>query len=85
MGSRVPQVSLVLRDLKVATPAASIMCIALFLPHFGSPVVHGVLAQVSQLRRDLGHPAELKSSIRWYLEQNEATADKVCRRDRSSN
>jgi hypothetical protein len=33
------------------------MCIALFLPHFGSPVVHVVLAQVSQLRRDLGHPA----------------------------
>jgi hypothetical protein len=53
----VPQVSLVLRDLGVATPAASVMGIAFFLPHFGSPVVDVFLAQVSQLRRDLGHPA----------------------------
>jgi len=30
------------------------MGIAFFLPHFGSPVVDVVLAQVSQLRRDLG-------------------------------
>src|SRR5579864_6135631 len=51
---RVPQVSLVLRDLGVAT---SVMSIALFLRHFGSPVVDVVLAQVSQQRRDLGHPA----------------------------
>jgi hypothetical protein len=55
---RVPQLSLVLRDLGVATPAASVMGIVLFLPHFGSPVVDVVLAQVSQLRRDLGHPAK---------------------------
>ena len=55
--SRVPQVSLVLRDLGVATSAASVMGIALFLRHFGSRVVDVVLAQVSQQRRDLGHPA----------------------------
>ncbi|HTA22715.1 MAG TPA: hypothetical protein VK763_04215 [Terriglobales bacterium] len=51
------QVSLVLRDLGVATPAASVTGIALFLPHFRSPVVDVVLAQVSQLRRDLARPA----------------------------
>lgn len=54
---RVPQVSLVLRDLGVATSAASVMGIALFLRHFGSRVVDVVLAQVSQQQRDLGHPA----------------------------
>jgi len=62
LNRRVPQVSLVLRDLGVATPAESIMCIALFLPHFGSPVVHVVLAQVSQLRRDLGHPGKVSGN-----------------------
>ena len=65
---RVPQVSLVLRDLGAATSAASVMGIAFFLPHFGSPVVDVVLAQVSQLRRDLGHPAidlVLASPRRW--------------------
>ena len=40
----------------------------LFLPHFGSRVVDVVLAQVSQQRRDLGHPAviyhERKSVVR---------------------
>jgi hypothetical protein len=53
----VPQVSLVLRDLGVATSAASVMGIALFLRHFGSRVVDVVLAQVSQQQRDMGHPA----------------------------
>jgi hypothetical protein len=57
-GWRVPQVSLVLRDLGVATSAASVMGIALFLRHFGSRVVDVVLTLVSQQRRDLGHPAK---------------------------
>jgi hypothetical protein len=46
---RVPQVSLVLRDLGVATSVASVMGMALFLRHFGSRVVDMVLAQVSTL------------------------------------
>ena len=53
-GCRVPQVSLILRDLGVATSA---MSIAFFLRHFGSRVVDMALAQVSQQQRDLGHPA----------------------------
>jgi len=35
-----------------------VMGIALFLCHFGSRVADVVFAQVSQQRRDLGHPAE---------------------------
>ena len=53
-----PQVSLVLRDLGLATSAASVIGIAIFLRHFGSRVVDVLLAQVSQQRRDLGHPAD---------------------------
>jgi hypothetical protein len=43
------------------------MGIALFLRHFGSRVVDVVLAQVSQQRRDLGHPAREKVTKRLTM------------------
>ena len=53
----VPQVWLVLRDLRVAKSGASLIMYCRFCRHFGSRVAEVVLAQVSQRRRDLGHPA----------------------------
>jgi hypothetical protein len=56
-GCRVPQVSLVLGDLGVAKSAASVIMYRRFRRHFGKRIAGVVLAQVSQRRRDLGHPA----------------------------